>query len=301
MNKNKKWRDFSVAVFILLGFISSLGGQEVKKPRIYISADLEGIAHVVKDAHDPSGFEYERARKLMTGEVNAAIAGCLEAGAVSIVVSDSHGNGLNLIPEELNEAAVLVRSFPRPLDMMEGIDETFDGVILIGCHAKEGTSQSNFSHTMYGNVGEIKINGTAVSEAHFNAGIAGDFGVPVIMVTGDRPLCEDAKGIFGPIETVVSKESLGYFSAKSAHPEIVRKEIREKSKRAVERIREFKPFQFRSPIKLEITYKNIYDAEVVGYLPCFERPTAKTVVVEVPNMKKAASVVAALGYVQVKE
>jgi D-amino peptidase len=237
----------------------------------------------------------------MTKEVNAAIEGAASAGAKTIIVADSHGNGLNLIPEELDRAAVLVRSFPRPLDMMEGIDGTFDGVFLIGYHAKEGTAPANMSHTMYGNVEEIKVDGTAVSEALFNAGIAGDFGVPVIMVTGDRLLIEEAERALGPIETVVSKEGLGYLSAKSAHPEVVRREIREKSRRAVERIKEFEPYRFKTPVKLEITFKNTCDAEVVGYLPCFERPAAKTVSVEVPNMKKAASVVGALGYIRVRE
>lgn len=135
---------------VLILFFSApfLCSQENNRPKIYISADIEGIAGVVKSAFGPGDFEYERARKLMTGEVNAAIQGCLEGGAEEIVVSDSHGNCLNIIPEELHGAAVLVRSFPRPLDMMDGIDETFDGVIFIGYHAKAGTPQANISHTL---------------------------------------------------------------------------------------------------------------------------------------------------------
>jgi D-amino peptidase len=281
--------------------ISSALGQETPGPKIFISADIEGIAHVVSGAFEPGQPEYERARILMTKEVNAAIEGALSAGAKTIVVADSHGNGLNLIPEELDRSALLVRSFPRPLDMMEGIDGTFDGVFLIGYHAKEGSAPANISHTMYGNVEAIKVNGTAVSEALFNAGIAGDFGVPVVMVSGDRLLIEEAKRAFGSIETVISKEALGYLSAKSGHPDVIRREIKEKSRKAVERINEFKPYKFKPPVRLEVTFKNTYEAEVVGYLPCFTRPSAKTVSVEVPDMKSAASVVGALGYVRVRE
>src|SRR6185436_18404567 len=104
--------------------------------RIFISADMEGIAGVVTNEQlGPPGFEYGRFRELMTEEVNAAIAAAREAGAVEFVVADSHGNGQNLLVDKLPRDVTLVRAFPRPLGMMQGIDETFDGVVFIGYHA----------------------------------------------------------------------------------------------------------------------------------------------------------------------
>lgn len=168
-------RLFTIFTFILLVSAAFLESRDSEKPNIYISADIEGIAGVVKAAFGPRDFEYEKARRLMTAEVNAAIEVCLEAGAGEIVVSDSHGNCLNITPDELHEAAVLVRSFPRPLDMMDGINKTFDGVIFIGYHPKEGTALANISHTMFDRFFEIRLNGMVVSEAIFNAAIAGHF------------------------------------------------------------------------------------------------------------------------------
>lgn len=282
-------------VLILFYSVHFLCSQENNRPKIYISADIEGIAGVVKSAFGPGDFEYERARKLMTGEVNAAVQGCLEGGAGEIVVSDSHGNCLNIIPQELHEAALLVRSFPRPLDMMDGIDETFDGVIFIGYHAKAGTPKANISHTMFGNFFELKLNGIAVSEAIFNAALAGYFNVPIIMVTGDQHVADEAKKFFGPVELVVTKESRGYFAAESPYPNVICSEIKKKSSVAVQRINEFKPFRLNTFITMEITYNHTAAAEAVSYLPWFERKKGNTVSVEIQNMKEAAGIIIALG------
>ena len=103
--------------------------------KIYISADLEGVAGVVTEQQlDPAGFEYERFREFMTAEVNVAIEACFEAGATEVLVSDSHGNGQNLLIDRLPDQVSVIRSWPRPLMMMEGIDETFAGAIFLGYH-----------------------------------------------------------------------------------------------------------------------------------------------------------------------
>lgn len=293
-------RLFTIFTFILLVSAAFLESRDSEKPNIYISADIEGIAGVVKAAFGPRDFEYEKARRLMSAEVYAAIEGCLEAGAGEIVVSDSHGNCLNITPDELHEAAVLVRSFPRPLDMMDGINETFDGVIFIGYHPKEGTALANISHTMFGRFFEIRLNGMAVSEAIFNAAIAGHFNVPIIMITGDQHVAREARKTFGPVETVVSKESRGYFSAKSPHPNVIKKEIKEKSKRAVQRINEIKPFHLESPIKMEMIFKHTIDAEALSYFPWFKRKNAKTIHVGVDNMIEAAGIIIGLGSINTR-
>jgi D-amino peptidase len=263
-----------------------LAGNSKKGPSIYISVDMEGIGTIVSSAQTSSSqWEYSRGRKLMTAEVNAAIQGCLEAGAGKIVVADSHGNAQNIIPEELHEAALLIRSFPRPLLQMEGINETFDGVIFIGYHPKEGTPQANLSHTLWGSkIFELKINGIALSEAMFNAAVAGHFGVPVIMVAGDQNVVAESRKVFGNVETVQTKTSLGWLSAMSPHPKLICQKIKEAAKRAVERIREIKPYRIKAPLRMELTFKHIYDAEAFAYLPWVERVGGKTIAFETNNI-----------------
>ncbi|MFB0564932.1 MAG: M55 family metallopeptidase [Candidatus Aminicenantaceae bacterium] len=259
---------------------------EAEHPKIYISVDMEGIGAIVSSAQlGPSKFEYAKGRKLMTAEVNAAIEGCLEAGAGEIVVSDSHGNAQNLVPDELHEAVLLIRSFPRSLLQMEGVDETFDGVIFIGYHPMEGTPDANLSHTIWGGkIFEIKINGMPVSEAIFNASVAGHFRVPVILVAGDQNVAKEAVQTFGPVETVITKESLGWLSAMSRHPKLICQEIKEKSKKAVQRIKEFEPYTVKEPVRMELTFKNTYDAEAFSYLPWVKRINGKTILVETENI-----------------
>src|SRR4029077_16749365 len=120
------------------------------RPRkIFISVDMEGISGVVQPAQPgPDGFEYQRAREWMTGEVNAAIAGIREAGPAEIVVCDSHGNGQSLLIDKVPEDVRIVRGFPRPLEMMQGIDDTFSAAVFIGYHASEWTANAVGGHTI---------------------------------------------------------------------------------------------------------------------------------------------------------
>jgi D-amino peptidase len=120
---------------VLLCFVVSSNAQQ-NRVRIYISADMEGVVGVVTGEQlGPQGFEYQRFREFMTQEVNAAIQGAIDGGATEIVVSDSHGNGQNLLIEKLPRGILLVRSWPRPLGMMQGIDSTFAGAVFIGYHS----------------------------------------------------------------------------------------------------------------------------------------------------------------------
>jgi D-amino peptidase len=277
-------------------FVVSVPGIcQAQQPKILISVDMEGIGALVRDQFGPGSFEYQKGRQLMTAEVNAAIEGCLEAGAGEIVVADAHGNAQNLIPDELHEAALLIRAFPRPLMQVEGIDESFAGVIFIGYHPMDGTAEANLSHTfMGGTIFEIKVNDTPVSEAIFNAAVVGSMGVPVIMVAGDQNVTKEAVDTFGPVETVQTKESIGWYSAKARHPNLICKEIKEKATKAVGRIGELKPFTFEPPLEMEITFKNIYDAETWGYLPWVERTSGKTILVESDKMVELNNFITAL-------
>lgn len=247
--------------------------------KVYISADMEGVVGTVtSDQLGPSGFEYQRFREILTAEVNAAIAAAREAGATEILVSDSHGNGENLLLEKLPPDIQLVRSWPRPLGMMEGIDETFDAVLFIGYHASTDNPRGVRAHTLSSaNLTGIRLNGRPVPEAGISAAVAGDFGVPVVMLSGDDAIAEEARALLGDVETAVTKWSLGFHSARTLMPEASYALIAEKVKAALGRLDDFRPFRMEGPVRLEISFKNYLPAEVMAYLPNVERVDSHTV------------------------
>ena len=267
------------------------GESQPKKFKVYISADMEGIGGVSswQIQAGSQGREYEKFRRLMTQEVNAAIAGAFDAGATEVLVSDSHGDGQNIDVELLDPRARLVRAWPRPLVMMQGVDGTFDAVAFVGYHASEGQAAAVLAHTMSSRrVFEIKLNGTVVPEAAFNAAIAGEFGVPVVFLSGDQTIGEEARRLLGPIETAAVKQATGFFSATMMHPEEAQRLIRAGLKRGVERRAELKPYKLAHPVKLEITFKDTVNAELVSYLPGVERPRGNAIVFTARDMIEAA-------------
>jgi D-amino peptidase len=254
------------------------GGQG-KKMKIYISADMEGVVGVVtQEQLGPSGFEYQRAREFMTEEVKAAIDAAFEAGATEIVVSDSHGNGQNLLIEKLPRNITLVRAFPRPLTMMQGIDETFDGVIFLGYHTSTTNPQGVRAHTMSSaTLADVRLNGVSMPEAGVNAAIAGHFNVPVIMISGDDAIVKEAGALLGGIEGAVVKWAIGFHSARTLMPEAAYELIRQKVKQAIGRIKDFKPYKIKAPVQLDVRFKNYRPSEVLSYLSIVERTDSHSV------------------------
>lgn len=247
--------------------------------KIYISADMEGVAGAVTDEQlGPDGFEYQRFRQFMTDEVKAAIEGARRAGATEIVVSDSHGNGQNLLIEQLPNDTRVIRSWPRPLMMMEGIDGTFDGAIFIGYHASTTNTQGVRAHTISSaNLTAVKLNGIQMPEGGINAAIAGHFGVPIIMVSGDDATIEEVTGIVGDMEGAVVKEAISFHAAKTLTPEAAAGLILGKAEAAVSRIGEFEPYRLRAPFTVEISFKNYQPAQLLAYLPICEQVDSHTI------------------------
>src|SRR5438477_158717 len=207
------------AAAILL--LAASTAQAQGRPRkIFISVDLEGISGVVQPAQlGPDGFEYQRAREWMTDEVNAAIAGIREAGAAEILVCDSHGNGQSVLIDKLPDDVRIVRGFPRPLEMMQGIDETFSAAVFIGYHASEWTADAVRGHTISSaRLLGVKLNGAEVSEGIYNAALAGQFGVPVAFVSGDRLAVTQLQQVAPSAEGAIVKEPYGYHSALTVTP-----------------------------------------------------------------------------------
>lgn len=269
------------AIWLVLFTVSIAGlvNAQEKKMKIYISADMEGVVGVVTGEQlGPQGFEYSRFREFMTAEVNAAIEAAYEAGATEIVVSDSHGNGQNLLIEKLPKNILLVRAWPRPLMMMQGIDETFAGAIFIGYHSGTTNPQGVRAHTISSaRLTDIRLKGASMSEAGINAAIAGHFNVPVIMISGDDAAVKETTELLGDIEGAVVKWSSGFHSAKTMMPEAAYLLIREKVKKAIGRIADFKPYKLATPIELDVTFKNYRPSEVLSYLPIVERTDSHSI------------------------
>jgi len=266
----------------LVGLVALAATAGAQRPlKVYISADMEGITGVASaEQLGPTGFEYTQARQWMTGEVIAAIQGAREAGATEFVISDSHGNGQSLLIDRLptDIPITVVRAFPRPLGMMEGIDSSFAAVIFVGYHASTSSLTGVRAHTMSSALlTRIAINGTSMSEAGVNAAIAAQFGVPVVMITGDDVIVAESKQRFGPIEGVAVKRAIGFHGIATMLPEAAQALIRQRAKVAVGRRAEMKPYAMTKPLSLEVSFKNYRPVELLGYLSNVQRIDSHTV------------------------
>ncbi|VUX55575.1 D-aminopeptidase [uncultured Woeseiaceae bacterium] len=266
-----------LCLVVLAVFSSTALAQDGLK--IYISADMEGVVGAVTDAQlGPDGFEYERFRQFMTNEVNAAIDAARAAGANEFVISDSHGNGQNLLIDQLPVDVTIVRSWPREHSMMAGIDETFDGVIFLGYHASTNNTRGVRAHTMSSaNITSLRLNGMTMTEGSMNAAIAGHFGVPVIMVSGDDIAVAENQVIIGDIEGAVVKWASGFHSARTLTPEAAYEVIRTRTKSAIDRIDDFEPYVLATPIELELSLKHYQPVELLAYLSNVEKVNSHTI------------------------
>jgi D-amino peptidase len=259
--------------------------------KVYISADIEGIAGVVtRDQGAPGKFEYDKGREWMTGEVRAACEGALAGGATDILISDSHGNGQNLLLDKLPESVRVVRSWPRPLGMMEGIQEgSFDAAMFIGYHAGATNSLGNLAHTIYSLViRSIRINGELASEARISAATAGDYDVPVVLISGDHAFIEETRTFLPDALAVTTKQALGALSANSLTPARSRKLIREAAEKAMSAIGRARACKVPAPVRLEIEFKHRLPAELLAYLSTVTRTGAYTVLYEASDMSDAS-------------
>ncbi|HTT33426.1 MAG TPA: M55 family metallopeptidase [Methylomirabilota bacterium] len=250
-----------------------------KKLKIYISVDMEGVAGVVTaDQLGPSGFEYERFRKFMTNETLAAVQAAKEAGANEIIVSDSHGNGQNLLIEQFPKDVRIVRAWPRHGGMMAGIDSTFDAAMFVGYHASTTNPRGVRAHTFSSaHLARVALNGNAVTEGEFNAAYAGALGVPVVFASGDDAATQELKSRLGNIEIAETKKSLGFHSAETITPEASCERVAAGVKVALHRLSEFKPYVLKTPITLELTFKNYTPAEILSYLRAVQRVDSHTI------------------------
>lgn len=258
--------------------------------KVYISVDMEGITGVTGRPHvDPSHAEYTRFRKLMTEDVNAAVEGALEAGATEIVVNDSHSWMYNVLIEELHPAAQLLSGSNKAYLQMHDIDESFAAAFFIGYHAMEGAADAMLDHTLIGRtVTRIKCNGKEVGESALNAAMAGYYGVPVALVTGDDKVAQEVEETIDPrVNTVVVKQSVNRFAARCLPPRESHRLIREGAAKALRELDKLQPYRVEGPVTFEITFKTTAEAAITTLLPTVTSVDSKTVAVTANNYKDA--------------
>lgn len=244
--------------------------------KILIAVDMEGITGVTTwDQVTPGHAEYARFRKLMTQDVNAAIRGACEAGADEVIVADGHWNGSNILIEELEPRARLNTGSPSPFSMMQGIDESVDGVIFVGYHARNGTPDAILDHTWSRmTVANVWLNDTLTGEYGLNGAVAGHFGVPVIMVTGDQTACAQVTDILGDMETAVVKQATGRYAAECLPPQVTQDLIFMSAARAVTRLQDGDvpdPFVLDMPVRVTVEFFTSDMADRASKIPFTQR------------------------------
>jgi len=264
-------------VFLMAG-ISAQAQPASKSLKVFISVDMEGICGVINwDETSQGGPDYPLFRKLMTQEANAAIEGALAAGATEILVRDAHDSGRNILPDQLRPEARLLRDWTYgPWSMMEGIDKTFDAVIFIGYHARAGTSDAVLKHTMTTKLYDVILNGKKMPEAGINGAMAGYFGVPVVLVSGDQAIAQQAKELFGEVECVVVKEAIAT-AAIMLHPQKAQDLIRQKTTASLKRLKDFKPYKLNPPYTLEVAFADEALAQKASWIPGAVRTSPRSV------------------------
>ncbi|MDP6049323.1 MAG: M55 family metallopeptidase [Candidatus Bathyarchaeota archaeon] len=252
----------------------------MSKPKsIFISIDMEGISGIV-DWNQVGGNtgEYTYGRKLMVGDLNAAIEGAFAAGAEEVVVSDAHGGMKNLQPMEVHSDAHLIRGSPKPGAMMEGIDNHYDAALYVGYHAMKGTEKAILAHTISGrSVNGVWINGKETGEFGLNSALAGCYGVPSVFVSGDAAVAEEVKSFVPNITTAVVKWAVGRRAAKCLHPKKAHTLIKKKVTHALANIEHVDPYKIDEPLEFMLKFESSVVGDIVALLPYIERIDGRTV------------------------
>jgi D-amino peptidase len=249
--------------------------------KAYISVDMEGMPYIVSSEHlGLKGLLYEEARKIMTEIVVISAESLHKNGFEKVVVADSHGPMVSIIPDALPEYVDLVRGTSRPVSMTSGI-ESCDAALFLGYHAKAGTSHSTFDHTYSSyTIDSLELNNIKVSEFLLNAYVAGHYNIPVILVGGEEKLIEEDVKKFSPAtETVVFKKSYSRYSSISNSFVKIRENLKESIAKAAKNFMDgkTKALTVKTPIEFKIRFLHTDMADMSELLPFIERVDGKTV------------------------
>lgn len=253
---------------------------------VYISADMEGIAGL-SSTDDPLG------PRLMTGEVNAAIAGAFNAGAVRVVVNDAHGSHANLLQDQLDPRVTLIRGSLKPYGMMQGLDSSFSAVLFVGYHGKARSLGGFAAHTGSGTVADLRINGTSVGEGGMNTLFAAWYGVPVVFISGDSLAIAQQRALVPGVIGVVLKTGIWDRSVRSLSSDSAHAAIRRGVEQALQATRPRPPAVIR-PVAVELEFSSAIYAEVAEGIPGVRRVGFSTVGFTTPEYPAAYRMVRVL-------
>lgn len=275
---------------VALLFVAAAFAQPASK-KVYISVDLEGISGVSNESMvSAAGSEYERGRKLMADDTNAAVRGAKAGGATEIVINDSHGSHSNLRIEDLAPGVRLITNAFKRYGMMEGLDASFDAVFFIGYHAKAGSTRGFFAHTGDSNVKDLEIDGRSVGESGMNAVMAAWYGVPVVLITGDDVAVEQYKEQSPSVKSVIVKRAINTRAGELRGLDEVHHEIELAARDAVAAAHKVPP-QRPATTRVKIRFRDILTPEVAEMLPGMERPEPDTIAYTSDSVPRAYSLI----------
>ncbi|WP_422740163.1 M55 family metallopeptidase [Micromonospora sp. WMMD729] len=237
--------------------------------KVLISVDLEGISGIVHPTEtNPDRYDYERGRTAMTAEANAVIAGVLDAAPDAVVwVADAHGSFRNILPEDLDRRAHLVRGRPRALGMLAGLDEHTDAVMFIGYHARAGAGPAVLAHTMSDAILDVRVAGRSLGEIGLNAAMAGHVPAPVVLLSGDDAACAEFGELVPSAVTVAVKQTLGQAAAVALHPREARERLRRAAADAITRRASIRPWTLAGPLDVEVDLYGPYMVDLAVLVP----------------------------------
>lgn len=249
--------------------------------KVYISADIEGIAGVTHwDETDVGKPGYEASRTQMAAEVRAACEGAARAGAVEVLVKDAHDTGRNLTPTDIPPGARLLRGWTcHPLAMVEELNRSFTGLVLVGYHAPAGSAGSPLAHSMAMRLHALEINGEPASELRIAAYSAAYVSVPVLFVTGDEETCREAQGLNPRIGTFAVKHGAGGATV-SLDAERATAGIRDAVAAALTRDPQLCQIALPEKFAVEVTYRDHPSAYRASFYPCAARRGTRSVALE---------------------
>jgi D-amino peptidase len=244
--------------------------------RVLIAADMEGISGVVNWGQVTAGnAEYERFRRIMTADVNAAVKGAIQAGAEDVIVTDGHDQTNNIILEDLDPRVRLNAGSPNALSMVQGVDNSVNAAMLVGYHARAGTTNAVLDHTWSSKILNVWLNGRVHGEIGINAAMCGYYNVPVVMVTGDQAATSEAIDLLPQVEVAAVKQGRGRYAAECLPLEVAHLRIREAAARAISRMRIDTglqaPYKLEAPILVTVEFHLTIMADRVAILPGVDR------------------------------
>ncbi len=263
---------------------------------VFISADIEGVCGVMDATHqEPGNPAHLQACEWMTREVNAAVEGAVEAGAARVVVKDAHNTGTNIFLDRLHPAAELISGWGPLRSMVEGIDETFDALFLIGYHARAMTPGGTLAHTWSSQILDLRINDQPAGEAAWAAAFAGHFNVPLALITGDDKLVAQAAQELPPgFLHVTTKTGMAARAARMRPIEAVREEIRQTAKKALADPKALPPFKPSLPAAITLRFRHWEGLDACAAVPTVERLSVDTFRFQAPTFIEAQKAFATL-------